>query len=175
MTPASQPLLCTCGEHSARLHEIKGEWQVFAVEKKGNKPRIVTTRTTKVDAVAVVRDLCAGVYKQKNKSRAVPGTASDACTRPVRKRKLSSSDTTSTATKPATKPGGPGRGHKGPKWDDAVKAAERVLQKNNASNEELRCALKRTVKECKSLRQMCDAVSLEGCEGSTAKQLHVYE
>ena len=120
MTPASQPLLCTCGEHSARLHEIKGEWQVFAVEKKGNKPRIVTTRTTKVDAAAVVRDLCAGVYKKKNKSRAVPGTASDACTRPVRKRKLSSSDTTSTATKPA----GPGRGHKGPEWDDAVTAAE---------------------------------------------------
>ena len=124
-------------------------------------------------AAAVVRDLCAGVYTKKNKSRAAPGTTSDACTQPVRKRKLSSSDTTATTS--ATKPAGPGRGHKGPKWDDAVTAAERVLQKSNASNEELRYALKRTVKECKSLQQMCDAVSLEGCEGSTAAQLHMYE
>ena len=160
MTPDSQLLLCTCGDHSARLHETKSEWQVFAVKKKGNKPQIVTTRATKVKAAAVVRDLCAGLYTKKNKSRAAPGTTSDACTRPVRKRKLSSSDTAATTS--ATKPAGPGRGHKGPQWDDAVTAAERVLQKRNASNVELRYALKRTVKECKSLQKMCDAVSIEG-------------
>ena len=129
------------------------------MKKKGNKPQIVTTRATKVKAAAVVRDLCGGVYTKKNKSRAAPGTTLDACTRPVRKRKLSSSDTTCTATNPATKPAGPGRGHKGPKWDDAVHQAERLLRNKQASNEELRYVLKRTVDQCKSLQQMCDEVS----------------
>ena len=163
MTPGEEPLVCSCGDHSARLQPVgikKRNWQIFSVLKSGHKPQIVTSRAKKTVAVEIVRELCGGTYKKRNK----PQTASVAPaenSRPSRKRKVQSLDATaSTAPKPAaTKPGGPGRGNKGPKWDDAVHQAERLLRNKQASNEELRYVLKRTVDQCKSLQQMCDEVS----------------
>jgi len=125
MTPGEEPLLCSCGKQSACLQppgSATRKWQVFRVEKSGNKPRVVTSRARKEDAVVVVRDLCAGVYAKQNKPRA----GVDAESRPVRKRQRQGQvDATTAPPVRATKPAGPGRGHKGPMWNDPVHEAER--------------------------------------------------
>ena len=149
MTPDEEPLMCSCGGHSARLQpprSTKRKWQIFAVKKSGHKPQIVTMRAKKDDALAIVRELCGGSYEKRNQPRTAPAAQAEPSSRSLRKRKHQSQDETA-----ATKPAGPGRGHKGPRRNDTVHHAERVLQKSNASNEELRYALQRTVKECKSL------------------------
>ena len=112
MTPDLEPLLCSCGKHSARLQPPgckKPKWQVFSVKKTGNKPQVVTSRAKKEDALCVVRDLCAGVYEKQNQPRAAAAVP-EARSRPVRKRKQLD-EATAPATA-ATKPAGPGRGHK---------------------------------------------------------------
>jgi hypothetical protein len=161
MTPGEEPLLCSCGKHSACLQppgSATRKWQVFRVEKSGNKPRVVTSRARKEDAVVVVRDLCAGVYAKQNKPRA----GVDAESRPVRKRQRQGQvDATTAPPVRATKPAGPGRGHKGPMWNDPVHEAERVLKKNRPSHDEMRYALERTTEECKRLRNLCEQVCRE--------------
>ena len=161
MTPGEEPLLCSCGKHSACLQppgSATRKWQVFRVEKSGNKPRVVTLRARKEDAVVVVRDLCAGVYAKQNRPRA----GVDAESRPRRKRQRQGQvDATTAPPVRATKPAGPGRGHKGPMWNDPVHEAERVLKKNRPSHDEMRYALERTTEECKRLRNLCEQVCRE--------------
>ena len=158
MTPDSEPLLCSCGKHSALLQPPgpkKPKWQVFSVGKSGHKPQIVTSRAKKVDALSVVKELCAGTYEKKNQPRAAP--AAPAASR--RKRRLEGDEKDAATTPAARRPAGPGRGHKGPRWDDSVRLAERVLKQDKPSHDELRCALRRATDECKLLRLQCEEVS----------------
>jgi hypothetical protein len=158
MTPDLEPLLCSCGKHSARLQPPgckKPKWQVFSVKKTGNKPQVVTSRAKKEDALCVVRDLCAGVYEKQNQPRAAAAVP-EARSRPVRKRKQPD-EATAPATA-ATKPAGPGRGHKGPRWTDPVQRAERVLAQSKPAHGDMRYALERTTEECKRLRKLCEEV-----------------
>ena len=130
--------------------------------KSGHKPQIVTSRAKKVDALSVVKELCAGTYEKKNQPRAAP--AAPAASR--RKRRLKGDEKDAAMTPAARRPAGPGRGHKGPGrghkgpcWDDSVRLAERVLKQDKPSHDELRCALRRATDECKLLRLQCEEVS----------------
>ena len=61
LTPGLQPLVCTCGKHSARLQaagEEKRKWEIFEVKKEGNKPCRVSMRVEKLDTLFIVVDLC---------------------------------------------------------------------------------------------------------------------
>jgi hypothetical protein len=75
MTAGLEPLVCSCGLHSAKLQSLgtkKRKWQCFAVKKKGNIPQIVTSRAEKLDARDVVVAICDGTYTTSNRPRAAP-------------------------------------------------------------------------------------------------------
>jgi hypothetical protein len=63
MTPGVEPLLCRCGDHSAKHVPAKkkepARWMVMAVKVQGCKPQAVTTTTTKEKALERVRAVCA--------------------------------------------------------------------------------------------------------------------
>jgi hypothetical protein len=63
MTPDEEPLLCRCGDHSAKYVPVKkkqpARWMVMAVKVQGNKPQVVTNVTTKEKALERVRAVCA--------------------------------------------------------------------------------------------------------------------
>jgi hypothetical protein len=63
MTPDLEPLLCRCGDHSAKHVPAKqkqpSRWMVMAVKVQGQKPRMVTNVTTKEKALERVRAACA--------------------------------------------------------------------------------------------------------------------
>ena len=111
MTPSLQPLLCSCGKHSARLQPEgmkKRKWEVFEIKKEGNKPRRVAMRAKKIDAKGVVIDLCKGVYQKKNQTA---GATTEA-TRDLRNKdspNIQYADLNNRATRIA----GPSRGHIG--------------------------------------------------------------
>ena len=75
LTAGLEPLVCSCGQHSAKLQPLgtkKRKWQCFAVKKKGNRPQIVTSRAEKLDARDVVVAICDGTYTTSNRPRAAP-------------------------------------------------------------------------------------------------------
>jgi hypothetical protein len=63
MSPGAEPLLCRCGDHSAKYVPAKkkllGRWMVMAVKVQGQKPRPVTTVTSKEKALERIREACA--------------------------------------------------------------------------------------------------------------------
>jgi len=75
MTAGLEPLVCSCGLHSAKLQPLgtkKRKRQCFAVKKKGNRPQIVTSRAEKLHARDVVVAICDGTYTTSNRPRAAP-------------------------------------------------------------------------------------------------------
>ena len=161
MTPGLDPLMCSCGKHSARLQAAgvkKRNWEVFEVIKQGSKPRRVTMRAEKMSARCVVIDLCKGVHRKKNQPTATV-TATAAVTRDLR-HKDSRNASYAEATARASRVAGPGSGHKGKRVteEDAVSEAERVLKKSKPTQHELHHALARITEEHKLLRRCCDKV-----------------
>jgi hypothetical protein len=162
MTPSLQPLLCSCGKHSARLQPEgmkKRKWEVFEIKKEGNKPRRVTMRAEKIDAKGVVIDLCKGVYQKKNQTA---GATTEA-TRDLRHkdgRNIQYAELNNRATRIA----GPGCGHigkrVGSKDIDAVGEATRVLKKSKPTEKEWRHALGRLTQEHTLLKEWCDKVCM---------------
>ena len=65
MTPDEEPLLCCCGDHSARFVPAKkkqpSRWMVLAVKVQGHKPQVVTPVMTKEKALVRVRAACVPV------------------------------------------------------------------------------------------------------------------
>lgn len=63
MTPGEEPLVCSCGAHSASFVPPKkkqpARWMVLAVKARGQQPRPVTTLATKEKALQRVRLICA--------------------------------------------------------------------------------------------------------------------
>jgi hypothetical protein len=164
LTPGLQPLLCSCGKHSARL-QPEGtkihKWQVFVVTKAGNQPRVKTSRAEKLDARDTVVALCDGSYEQHNRPRA----ALIQPARAVRSHSRSTVANTTVAAPRATQIAGPGRGHKGQRVtaEGAVEEAERVLKKPKPLEEEWRHALGRLTNEHKLLQHWCDKVCEADC------------
>ena len=164
LTPASEPLLCSCGKHSARLQpqaKRKSKWEVFEVKKEGNKPRRGTTRAEKMDAmVADVITLCKGVYQKKNQPAK---TTTAQGTHDLRHRD-SSSTKYAESTSRSTRVPGPGRGKVDKRVSsmelDAVSEAHRVLKKSKPTDVEWRQALGRLTEEHISLRRSCDKVRI---------------
>ena len=82
MTPGEEPLVCSCGNHTATYVPPKkkqpGRWMVLAVKVAGHKPRTVTTVMDKAKALERVRALCADVAAPSciSESSAVEATPS---------------------------------------------------------------------------------------------------
>jgi hypothetical protein len=174
LTPGLEPLVCSCGKHSARLQPEgtkKRNWQIFAVKKEGNKPRIVTMKAEKHTARDVVLALCDGSYQQQNRPAAAPTQP----TRTVRHREASRAQNTSCAAPRATRIAGPGSGHKGVRvsGEGAVEETERVLKKPKPSEQEWRHALGRLTTEHKLLQQWCDKVCAHVTLQTRSKPLSV--
>lgn len=160
LTPGLEPLLCTCGNHSAHLQSEQANnqiWQIFAVKQAGRKPRIVTSRAQKRDARDVVVALCNGSYQQ-NRPRAAPIHTA----RIQQQRSAKIAQNTTPAEPRATRIAGPGRGHKGKRvsQDDSVAEAERVLKKGKVQESEWRHALGRMRDDHKLLCQWSEKVLL---------------
>ncbi len=63
MTPDEEPLLCRCGDHSAKYIPAKkkqpARWMIMIVKVQGSKPQAVTNVATKEKALERVRAACA--------------------------------------------------------------------------------------------------------------------
>lgn len=154
MTPGEQPLVCSCGAHSAKHISAKkkqpARWMVMAVKAPGQKPQAVTTVIAKEKALQRVQAICAG-----SKTPADP-TATRAATHPttdtqrnLRERTAVNYDDT---VRNASCCAGPGRGHKR-QPETALGEAEAVLKKPKATTEELRGVLGKLCSEHRLLQQ----------------------
>jgi hypothetical protein len=77
MTDHNEPLLCACGQHSARFDAGKGrkkepKWLVLSVQRAGHAARAVTSASKKEVALQHVRELCAGTHKSQQQKGAAP-------------------------------------------------------------------------------------------------------
>ena len=155
MTPGNEPLLCSCGDHSAVYVPPKkkqsARWMVMAAKVAGNKPRPVTNLPDKEKALKRIRALCAGTDVPRSTQSAAVGAMTPAPPG-LRERRVSVSydDTVRNASCPA----GPGRGHKRqvPADEGALKTAQNVLKKPKPTNEELRAALNKLTEQHKLLQ-----------------------
>ena len=151
MTPGNDPLICSCGDHSAVYvppkKKQKERWMVKAVKAPGQKPQVVTNKVAKGMALQRVREDCA-----KSALAIQPATAEaplDCYKYNMRNHnQVKYDDTVRTASHPA----GPGRGHKR-KPETVLGQAEDVLKKPKANAEELRAVLVKLCSEHRLLQQ----------------------
>ena len=161
MTPGEEPLVCSCGAHSAKFIPAKkkqpARWMVLAVKAVGQKPQPVTNVTRKEQALQRVQLICASSAVPTDCS-AVPKDSATATiaaqpTAPtnhnLRKRTAVPYDDT---VRLPSRPAGPGRGHKR-QPDSALTEAEALMKKPKAGAEELRAALGKLCQEHRLLQQ----------------------
>ena len=159
MTPGTDPLICSCGDHSAvyvpAKKKQKERWMVKAVKAPGQKPQVVTNKVAKGMALQRVREDCA-----KSAHAIQPATAEaplDCYKYNMRKHtEVQYDDTVRTASHPA----GPGRSHKR-KPETVLGQAEDVLKKPKANAEELRAVLVKLCSEHRLLQQWYQKVQCE--------------
>ena len=116
MIEHSEPLLCTCGQHSARFDPGKGKapvskWMIMSVKRAGHAPQPVTSANTKDKALKHVRELCAGTHKSQGKKTSTAAAVNQSVSKPVL-RGGCCPHYDDTVRESQSKPAGPGRGHK---------------------------------------------------------------
>ena len=154
MTPGEEPLVCSCGVHSAKFVPPKkkqpARWMVLQVKAPGQQPQPVTNLTKKEKALERVKLICATSTTPADHTTTAPLAQPIAPTQPdLRKRTAVAYDDT---VRIASYPAGPGRGHKR-QPETALAGAEAVLKKPKASSEELRAALGKLCQEHRLLQQ----------------------
>ena len=152
MTPGNDPLICSCGDHSAVYvppkKKQKARWMVKAVKAPGQKPHVVTNKVAKGMALQRVREDCA------KSAHAIQPAIVEA---PLDCYKYNMRNHTEVqyddiVRNTASHPAGPGRGHKR-KPETVLGQAEDVLKKPKANAEELRAVLVKLCSEHRLLQQ----------------------
>lgn len=132
MTPGDEPLICRCGNHSAKFVPSKkkqpSRWMVLAVKAPGQKPQPITTLASKDKALQRVQLICNSSSSLSDHTSAEPPTQvpqpSVSHQRHLRNRTAVDYDDT---VRIASCPAGPGRGHKR-QPESALVGADAVLK-----------------------------------------------
>ena len=162
MTEGEDPLVCSCGLHSATYvparKKQKARWIMLSA-RVGQKPQPITNLITKSKALDRVTALCAAAATGPSVKPTTATPPYSTASQPHLRQQptIKYGDTARTASKPA----GPGRGHTGKRPATPLDQADAVLKKPRASAKELRDALALLSEEHRLLQRWYGKVKVD--------------